>query len=268
MEYIFTEKDKNLYEIEKSLKMQEKSVKQYSKTLNNVKIGSNEVFWPSHISDAALPWLHHEIFDAFENNPSSYNHPNMELNKVNWIIDAGCCEGYFSLFTFQKNSNCKVVAFEPLIEMEKALLNTFSEKIKSKNMILINKALGKETGKQKFFSGDTHLCDSKICLDTQENNCSYDVEITTIDLVSKQNNLNKNGMIKMDIEGAEMDALSGATQLMKIYKPKLAIAVYHEYENATLCKEIIFKANPTYNIEFRGYYGYFNPPRPYMLFAW
>ncbi|WP_164969709.1 FkbM family methyltransferase [Arcobacter sp. F2176] len=268
MNYIFTEKDNNLYKVEQSLKMQEKSVKQYSKTLNTVKITTNEVFWPSNISDTALPWLHHEIFDSFENNPSSYNHPCMEIDKVDWIIDAGCCEGYFPLFAFQKNSNCKVIAFEPLIEMEEALVNTFSKELKSKNMILINKALGKETGKLKFFSGDTHLCDSKICLDTQKNDHSYDVEVTTIDLVSKQQNITKNGMIKMDIEGAEMDALSGATQLLKTYKPKLAIAVYHEYENATLCREIILKANPSYNIEFRGEYCYFEPPRPYMLFAW
>lgn len=34
-------------------------------------------------------------------------------------------------------------------------------------------------------------------------------------------------LIKMDIEGAEMDAILGAKQLIKTYKPALAISVYH-----------------------------------------
>lgn len=82
-----------------------------------------------------------------------------------------------------------------------------------------------------------------------------------------QYSLGTGGLIKMDIEGYEMAALSGASKVLKEYKPSLAIAVYHELENAKKCAEIIKAANSTYKIEFRGCYGYFEPPRPYLLFA-
>lgn len=37
--------------------------------------------------------------------------------------------------------------------------------------------------------------------------------------------------IKMDIEGMEMDALKGGSEIIRRYKPKLAISVYHKMED-------------------------------------
>jgi hypothetical protein len=113
-----------------------------------------------------------------------------------------------------------------------------------------------------------HTCDSKI---SEKNIQQIDTElvtVTTIDKVIKEQNFFGNGLIKMDIEGFEMKALEGAKNTLRTLKPALAIAVYHEYENANKCAEIIQNANPEYKIELRGCYGYFKPPRPYMLFAY
>lgn len=51
--------------------------------------------------------------------------------------------------------------------------------------------------------------------------------LTIDDLVQRQN-LAKVDFIKMDIEGAELHALRGATQTIQHQKPKLAISVYHD----------------------------------------
>jgi len=90
----------------------------------------------------------------------------------------------------------------------------------------------------------------------------------TIDEMVKTTCLSGAGLIKMDIEGAEMLALEGATKTLSMLKPKLAIAVYHDYSNAMLCRDIILKANSEYKVVFRGMYLWMKPPRPYLLFAY
>jgi FkbM family methyltransferase len=50
----------------------------------------------------------------------------------------------------------------------------------------------------------------------------------SIDKLVERNNLARLDFIKMDIEGAEMMALRGATETLKRFKPVLAISVYHK----------------------------------------
>ena len=266
--YSFSNKDKYLYDKEKKLKMPLKEYKYVTDELILITIENTNIYWPSKISDKALPWLYHEVFDCFIENPSSYDHPKMNYESLDWIIDGGCCEGYFSLFSRRKNQNCFIVSFEPLKEIQVALKQTFNQDLSRNKLALINKALGIKSEKSYLYTGDENLCNSQITYNSKDINDSYEVEVITLDETLQNFNLHDDGLIKLDVEGAEMDVLMGAKETLKLYKPKLAIAVYHEYENASKCKDIILKANPSYNIELRGMYGYYDPPRPYILFAW
>ena len=268
--YSLNKNDKDLYMAEKITKMPKMIHNNYNKDLELIAIKNRNIYWPNGIDKKDLPWLYHEIFDDFFKNPSSYNNKNMHIASVEWVVDAGCCEGFFSLFVFERNKQTKIVALEPLKEMRKALLKTFELENKAGRFFLEEKALGKNNGLIKFKTNQDHLCDSSSISNNKvaDGILGYDVKMTTLDQISTKYNLLQNGLVKMDIEGAEMEALMGGVELMKEYKPKLAIAVYHDYENAAKCRDIILDANPSYNIEFRGMYGYFKPPRPYILFAW
>lgn len=58
-------------------------------------------------------------------------------------------------------------------------------------------------------------------------------------------------MIKMDIEGAEIHALQGASGIIKEQAPKLAICVYHSLSHFWEIPQMIKKMNPEYKLFLR-----------------
>ena len=57
--------------------------------------------------------------------------------------------------------------------------------------------------------------------------------------------------VKMDIEGAEMDALQGMQRMIAQYKPKLAVCVYHKPEDLWEIPLYIHKLVPGYRLILR-----------------
>ena len=108
-----------------------------------------------------------------------------------------------------------------------------------KNIEFINSGLGSK----KIKYSNTQI---------KQNNCNHNyqaVDINTIDNIVNT----KIDFIKLDIEGAEQDAIDGAKNTISKYKPLLAICIYHKAEDWHKIPQKVLEINSKYKIYIRHY---------------
>ena len=144
----------------------------------------------------------------------------IKFNDNEVFIDVGSYDGRVAKEFIQKvNGKYKlIVSLEP----DKKNYNRVIKRLKNiPNNIIINKGAYSKNTKVTFSNDGTYV--SKI---TNEGN--YKIDTIKIDSIKECSDAS---YIKMDIEGAEMEALKGAEKIIKRNKPKLAICIYHSDED-------------------------------------
>lgn len=136
------------------------------------------------------------------------------------LFDCGAFTGdtIEDFVTFTNKKYKKIVAFEPDEKNVKRLNAFINNKIE--NVVVIQKATGDKNGKVSFLNNGNMF--SKT-VDVKDSSDELSVDIVRLDNYIDYHPT----LIKMDIEGAELDSLIGATQIIKTQKPKLAICIYH-----------------------------------------
>ncbi len=154
---------------------------------------------------------------------NQYFHPKVKPEDNDIIVDAGAYIGDTIEEIIKQNINYKkIYAFEPDNENYSKLI----ENTKEYDNIFCNKfGLWNQTDKLHFISDGT--AGSSITDNLNEANQTIDV----ISLDEFFKDKEKPTLIKMDIEGAELEALTGAKEIITKYKPKLQICIYHKPEH-------------------------------------
>lgn len=158
------------------------------------------------------------------------------------VYDIGANAGFYTLLSaILTGSNGKVFAFEPVPQnifyIKKHLgLNKIT------NTVVVEKAVSEKTSKLKFDLS------SNPSMGHFSEDGEFEVETISLDEFTKQGNPPPD-LIKMDIEGAEFDALNGAQEILKTKKPIIFLAT-HGNEVKKNCLELLQKMN--YKIEIIG----------------
>ncbi|WP_415581403.1 FkbM family methyltransferase [Flavobacterium longum] len=142
------------------------------------------------------------------------------------IMDAGANNGYITLY-FSKLTGPvgKVYAFEPdAINIKHIKENIALDRTLHNNIVIQDLLLWNENTMVDFYEAGT-VGSSAVW--KPEGEKLVKKEAVTIDDWVKRNNITRLDFIKMDIEGAEIEAMDGCVETMKSLKPNFAIASYH-----------------------------------------
>ena len=161
------------------------------------------------------------------------------------FVDAGClnCGTDIDFIEWNKGKYEQIYAFEPDNIMYEKCLSIIENK-NLKKIEVVNKGLWSEK-RQIGFHHNTNTSLSKIC-DVVENV----IETISLDEFMKGGKVT---FLKMDIEGAELEALKGAAETIKRYKPRLAISIYHKVNDYIDIPEYILSLVPEYKLYIRHY---------------
>jgi FkbM family methyltransferase len=152
-----------------------------------------------------------------------------ELIKLGmFVIDGGAYTGGTAeLFSNLVGNGGMVYSFEPTESSFKELIER-----KLENVQCFQKGLYCQECDLKFAHIDNSPAGNSLMPFAFDAATEFSiVPVTSIDKFMEDNNINRIDYIKLDIEGAELEALKGAKNTIRKYKPDLAICIYHNLGN-------------------------------------
>ena len=169
-----------------------------------------------------LPINHFEIPVFFHKLGIEYL-PQKAVDKLKEkdFIDGGAYIGD-SAIVLQEYDPRRIYAFEPLSENYDLLLETIKLNNLSQTVVPIKKALGlrKESKHIVPLGGSSFISD----IFNQET--GQISEVISIDEFVDEKDLEV-GLIKLDVEGYELDTILGAEKTIKRFKPVMIVSIYH-----------------------------------------
>ena len=176
------------------------------------------------------------LFDC-ESSPDEANKSILMLGDNETYFDLGAYRGdTVAEFLHCTKGYNKIVAVEPDIKTYSKLCSATQN---IEKIININAAISDKCGKIEF------------CMNASRgSNATGGVVIDSISVDSLLT-VDMPTFIKMDIEGAELAAITGAEKALSVYKPKLQIAAYHRSEDLITLPLSVLKINPKYRLYMR-----------------
>jgi FkbM family methyltransferase len=211
------------------------------------------------LTDLRLSDNESNIFDFLKSVSQTFKVPYLDYINKNFkgdvILEGGVSDGTDSVhfYNFFINENLKIYGFEPFIEAFEA--SEHMPALIQKGMEVFPWALWDEDKDMFFNKNEFSTSTSSVVRNnpaqvtaeyTTVKGCKIDsfVNIMAIDSVC---------LFKLDIEGAEMEALEGAREMIMKYKPQLAISIYHKKEHLYEIPELLKELHPGYKFKL-GFY--------------
>ncbi len=209
------------------------------------------LYYPKGLKEHSL---HQVIVESFnKKNWHYYEIPQTTVTVNDIVVDCGSAEG---LFAFLVQNRCKkIYLIEPLSKFVSGLRKTFEH---AENVEIFPLAVS-----DKEYS--TGISNNDISSALTDNGGGESVEVTTLDKIFFEKGLPVS-YLKLDLEGYDYKALIGGKELIRKYKPKIAVTTYHEKRHEEEIRKYLLSIVPEYIILSKGIYQ--ETGSPVMLHAW
>ena len=151
------------------------------------------------------------------------------VNFVKW-----CKGNYDAIYAFEPDEVC----YNNCVETLKHSLTLDSKKCHIQNVGL-------------WSESTTLSFESDGAISRVEESGSVKIVVTSLDEALR--NANNVTFIKMDIEGAELEALKGAKNIISRYRPRIAVSIYHKWEDCIDIPLYVQSLVPDYKFYIRHY---------------
>jgi FkbM family methyltransferase len=237
-----------LSEIPRSMLFDEEDIKLqkiYKVFRKNVKKQRNYYVLKFHGREYKLPIDHFGIPEFFYKLGIIYL-PQKVIDKLKGkdFIDGGAYIAD-SAIVLQEFNPRRIHAFEPVSQNYELLLKTIELNNSSQIVMPIKRALGLKKEIKRIIPYDV----GSFISDVYNLDLGQAVEVISIDEFVDEKNLEV-GLIKLDVEGYELDTILGAEKTIKRSKPVMIVSIYHRGQDFFEIPKIIKKFVSEYRFRF------------------
>lgn len=180
-------------------------------------------FWVPKGSRYTLPFNLAEMEDKVYGEGEHFIHPG------DIVLDCGASVGDFTREALKAGA-AKVIASEITPESIECLRRNLASEIQAGKVVVYPKGVWNKDDVLTMFVDTTNFAANSV-VGGAGLLPSVQVPLTTIDKIVTELGLPRVDFIKMDVEGSEVNAIAGAQEAIRRWKPRLAISTEHSWED-------------------------------------
>ena len=167
------------------------------------------------------------------------------VKKGDVVFDCGAHVGVFTDIALRRGAS-KVVAIEPDPTNLECLRRNFPTEIAAGVVVLVPKGVWSTEKTLTLYAGTENSGTNSMIF--HHKGAEISVPVTTVDRLAEQLHLGRVDFIKMDIEGAEREALRGGFHTLARDIPTLMIDMYHRPDDLQVLPAVIHEGNSNYRM--------------------
>jgi FkbM family methyltransferase len=172
--------------------------------------------------------------------------PEHGVRKGEVVMDVGAHIGTFGDDALARGAS-KVIMVEVSPVNAECIRRNFATEIATGRVVLIAEGAWSEESTLEFGAGVHNSGTGSLVL-KEKGGRRINVRVRRIDDMLKEHGIQKVDFIKMDIEGAEREALKGASELLRAYRPRVMLDAYHRSDDDVVLPAILKAARSDYRM--------------------